>query len=247
MDSVRVAVMSSSSQPAPSRRIHEEILLLGLDDDKGKVEARASSTLTYALAGAVVAELCLLGDLTLKHERKKVFVQANATGGTGDPVLDDCLGTIRVAKRRKQAKDWIAFFASKHQLRHRVADELVQKGILDRVEGKILFLFRSRRYPESDPRPERLITERLRDAIFDDAASIDDRTAVLVSLAHAAKLLPIKFPKRDLRRRKAHIEAIARGDAAGTATRAAIEAAEALGAAIAASTAAAAAAAASSS
>jgi golgi phosphoprotein 3 len=239
--------MTSSRPPATPLRIHEEILLLALDDDKGKVEGRASSTLAYALAGAAVAELCLSGAVSLKHERNKVFLQANATGGTRDPILDDLLGMIRVAKRRKQAKDWIASMARKPQLRHRVADELAKKGIVERVEGKLLLLFPTRRYPETDPRPERLITERLREAIFEDAASIDDRTAVLVSLAHAAKLLPIKFPKRDLRRRKAHIEAITRGQAAGNATRAAIEAAEALSAAIAASTAAAAAAAASSS
>ncbi len=81
-------------------------------------------------------------------------------------------------------------------------------------------------YPEVDPRPEKALIERPRDAIFTEKRNVDARTAILVALAESVDLLRIPFSKKELRPRKQRIRQLAEGALSGDATKAAIEAAQ---------------------
>jgi hypothetical protein len=205
--------------------LHEQILLLVLRDEEGTL---APGTMyQYAIAGAMVAELLLQDRIRIETHKKKSMIEVASRERLGDELLDEALERMATAKRRATMQTWVSRLAGTKKLHHRVAQQLCRRGVLRAAEGKVLLLFTRQVYPEVDPRPEQKLLVRLREAIFGDAAQIEPRTAVLLSLAHGAQLLPVVFDKRELKRRKDRLEQITRGDLTGQATREAIEAMQA--------------------
>ncbi len=203
----------------------EQILLLALRDEKGTI-AFTANLFAYALGGAILTELALSERIRISEDRTKLVGLLNATP-LGDPVVDDCLQAIATSKRRRSAGTWVSRFAHVRKLKHRIAEGLCRKGVLRNAEDQILLVFKRKVYPTIDPEPERALVERLREAIFGDGASIDPRVAAATALAHAAQMLPVAFPRKELRRRKARLDAIVRGDRIGGATRDAVREAQA--------------------
>jgi len=202
----------------------EEIMLLALHDEEGTIEM--GSMYAYAIGGAVLAELLMRDRVHLDSSKKRSVHLVNAKP-LGDPLLDDCLTKIQESRKQAAAQTWVANFANLKDLKHRLAMRLCDRGILRADEDKILLLFSRRIYPEVDPKPEKEMAERLRQAIFTEDDHLDTRTVVLVSLAHSAGLLKMVFDKKDLKGRTERIERIINGDATGQATKQAIEAVQA--------------------
>jgi hypothetical protein len=202
----------------------EEVLLLALRDDAGTIPM--GSMYSYAVAGAIVAELALRERITVEKVKRSQLVQLVDERPTGDPLLDDAQARIRKAKRRASVTSWVGRLAQAKS-RDRVAQKLVQRGILRRVEGRVLVFFPRKTWPTANPRPEARIIERLRRAIF-DGETPDARTAVLIGLVFPSGLLGHVFEKRELRGRKKHIQQISAGsypaDVTSQAVKAAIEA-----------------------
>jgi len=211
--------------PSHSLLLTEEILLLALKDEKGTVHATTNWKL--ALGGAVLAELILGEHVTIVSEGrggKKKMVELARRKRPGNEVLDEAFRKVRDAGRRAQARTWVQRFSGMKHLRDRVAGGLCRRRILRADEDKVLFIFTRKIYPERDPAPEQALVARMRDAILSDDAEVEARTAIIVSLAHAAGLLKASLDRKELRARKARIKAITSGDIAGGATRAEIEA-----------------------
>lgn len=190
----------------PDLRLHEEILLLALHDDKGTI----STTSSYALAmgGAILAELLLGERVIIEPHRKHGLVTLKDTRQLGDRILDESLERVRTAKRRAAPATWVSRFCGTKKLRQRVSEALVHKGILRAEEGRVLLVFPRTTYPTSNPRPEWDIVQRLRDAIFSDAGDVDPRTAVLAGIAHATSMLAPVFGRKEIKARKRRIEAL---------------------------------------
>ena len=201
--------------------LHEELMLLALRDDEGTVFA--GSLYQYALGGAVLAEL-MMGHRIEVEDSKKKLVNLVSPEPFGDALIDECLERVATAKRRASLSTWATRFSTTKKLKERVARQLCRRGILKEDEKKVLLIFTQKIYPEVDPGPERGLLRRLRDAIFTDTARVDPRTAVLVSLAHAADMLKRVFDKRELRERKQRIKKITAGEMTGKATKEAIDA-----------------------
>ena len=205
--------------------LHEEVMLLALRDEEGTV---ASGTMyQYAIGAAVLAELLLNERLTVEQIRKRKLVNLVSSMPLGDPLIDECLEKIGRAKRRAALQTWVSRFAGVKNLKHRVARRLCDRGILRASEDKILLIFTRKIYPEINPEPERELIERLRQAIFTDIEDIDSRTMILVSLAKSVGLLKVVFDKKELKRRKARIERIIKGEITGKAAAEAIQAMQA--------------------
>lgn len=202
----------------------EEILLLALHDTKGTTGFE--SMYTYAVGGAILSELLMSRRIELDSSKKKLVHVINQKP-LRDALLNDCLLEVHKAKKAKSAETWVSKFAGVKDLKHRLAIQLCDRGILKADRDKILLLFSRRIYPEIDPRPERELIERLRDAIFSETDGLDPRTVVLVALADSASLLPLVFDKKDLKNRKDRIARIVSGDLAAQATKEAIEAIQA--------------------
>lgn len=205
--------------------LHEEILLLALRDEEGTTAA--GSMYAYALGGAILAELLLRDRVAIEQVKKSALVVMKTATQTGEPVLDEALERIRTARRRAAARTWVYRFGQTPKLRVRVAERLRQKGILKVAEDRVLWIFSRRVYPALDPGPERRIVERLRTVILSDDPAPDDRTALLASLAAAARLLEGVLDRTERKARKARIKRLAKGQVAGQETAATIEAVQA--------------------
>ncbi len=205
--------------------LHEEIMLLALRDEEGTI---ASGTMyQYAIGAAVLSELLLNKRIAVGESRRKELVNLISSHPLGEPLIDQCLEKISNAKRRASLQTWVLRFSGVKNLKHRVARQLCERGILRADEDKILLLFTRKTYPEVNPEPERKLIERLRQAIFTDSRDIDPRTVVLVSLANSTGLLKVVFDKKELKGRKARIKEIIDGDITGKAAKEAIEAMQA--------------------
>jgi Golgi phosphoprotein 3 len=205
--------------------LHEEVMLLALRDEEGTI---ASGTMyQYAIGAAILAELLLNQRIALDETRKKKLVNLISSTPLGEPLIDQCLEKISNTKRRASLQTWVSRFAGVKNLKHRVARQLCERGILRAAEDTILLLFARKIYPEVNPEPERKLIERLRQAIFTDSRDIDPRTVVLVSLANSTGLLKIVFDKKKLKGRKARIEEIINGEITGKAAKEAIQAMQA--------------------
>ena len=215
---------SHHSEPSDllSLPLHEELLLLMLRDEQGTIAPGAMEAQT--LAGALFGELMLRGRIDVLEQGRRTVVSVLDPSPTGDDILDECLGLVSAAKRAHNVQHWIGRFAGVRDLKQRVAGPLVAAGVLALERDRVLFLFPRTRYPEVNHGPEGEIVSRLWQAIFGGGEIDDPRTAVLVSLAHAAGVLPLVFDPRDLKRRRARIDAISSGDLVGPATRQAIQA-----------------------
>ncbi len=201
--------------------LHEELMLLALRDEEGTI---APGTMyQHAIAGAILSELMLRGRIGIDETGRKKLAKVLDTKPTGAPLLDECLARIAEDKPRS-LETWVGKFAAIKDLKHRVAERLCDRGILREEEGKILIVFSRRTYPETDPRPEKEIVDRLREAIFTDTRDVDPRTVVLISLANNAEILRVVFDKKELRQRKQRIEQLVNGEIIGRAAKEAIEA-----------------------
>ncbi len=203
---------------------YEEIMLLALRDEEGTVAAD-DTAFAYTLGGSLLAELLLMGRISVDEaKKKKKLVNLDSSTPTGDPLLDECLEKLRNAKRRGSLNTWVSRFAGIKKLKHRAAQQLCRRGILRLDEGKVLLLFRRKIYPELDPGPEREVVERLRAAIFTETDQLDPRTVVLVALADKAGVLKNAFDKKELKARKKRIERIGEGSLTAAAVKEVVEA-----------------------
>ena len=204
--------------------LHEEVMLLALRDEEGTI---ASGTMyQYAIGAAILAELLLNRRIVIDESRKKLVNLISSTP-LGEPLIDQCLEKIGNAKRRASLQTWVSRFTGAKNLKHRVAQQLCDRGILRATEESILLLFTRKVYPELNPIPEKKLVERLRQAIFTDTRDLDPRTIVLVSLADSTGLLKIVFDKKELKGRKARIKEISNGEITGKAVKEAIQAMQA--------------------
>lgn len=191
--------------------LHEEVLLLCLHDEKGTL---TNDTVTYGMAGGLLAELMLAGRIAI-DDTKKARVSVVDPTPTGKPEIDAALSRIAEDDKSRKMTDWVSKLAVK-ALRERSVDRLCDAGILRREQSRVLWIFDRTRYPEANPDPEQDILDRLREAVRRDG-EVDPRTAALVSIANGMSLLKQALSKDELKQRKARIEQIAAGQASGKA------------------------------
>ncbi len=181
----------------------EEIVLLTLDDETGRSIGRQGLAASIALAGAVMMELALAGRLDTDRDRMVLLDRAP----TGDAVLDAGLALLAEARDSRGALMLLA--REEAGLRPAVLAALVTRGLLKRVDGRILLVFPERRYPKPQDRPEpREVRARLIRSIATDDIP-DPREALLLGLARATALLPILLPPELLAARQERIGLLA--------------------------------------
>jgi len=205
--------------------LHEEIMLLALRDKEGTVFS--GTMYNFAIGGAVLAELLMKKRIDVEAVKKRRYARVLSPAPVGDPLIDECLAKLAGAKKRAQLQTWVSRFANMKNLKHRVAGQLAKRWILRVDEDKVLGIFTRKIYPEVDPKPEREMIERLREAVFGETQNIDPRTVVLLSLANSAQLLKLVFDRKLVKGRKARIERIVNGELTGKATQEAIQAMQA--------------------
>ena len=204
--------------------LHQEVILLALRDAKGSF---SGGMYIYSVAGAMLSEL-LLQQRIIANDDEKQTIAVIDDSKTGCQILDELLSEIDQSEKHKGMQDWVYHAACMKNLNHRIAESLCDKGILEKVVGKILFIFSRTVYPEIEGSYEDAIRRRMADVMFQEKAKADSRTGVLIALAHHGGLMTYNFAPDELTQHQARIEEVAKGQhlAAG-ATQATIEAVQA--------------------
>jgi hypothetical protein len=183
----------------------EEILLLMLDDQSGRLQERAAPSGDYAVAGAVIAELALAG--RIDTDPKRLFVVDPTS--TGDALQDRALAQIVAAAAPGDSRFWIETLAADaDDYREILFERLVGKGILKRVEGRFLWVFPERRYPQISDKEEREVKARIMGVLFKDEIP-DPRDSLLIGLCRAAGLFPLLLSGQELDRVQPRIDQVA--------------------------------------
>jgi len=189
----------------------EEIFLFALDDREGSIKPLPVSALEYVLPGALLMELAFLNriDTDLKS------LQIADRQSTGNALLDDVLRQIGQKNEPQPIAYWLAHFAGQaKQIQERVLEQLIAKGVLKIENKKILWVFKTRRYPMIDNREIKEVTARLRGLILSDEIP-DPRDAVLISLVDACRLFDDLFSDEEYERVQPRIKALAKLDLIG--------------------------------
>ena len=160
--------------------IAEDLLLLLLDDEKGKLTS--TSYPHTVLGGAVLLELALAGAVEVRKEGawRSAKVHPTGTPAPEDAVLTRALATI--GERPRTAQDLVNRLGK--GLKQTLADRLVAAGMLERREDRVLGLFPRTRWPVADAAHEDDVRRRL-SAVLVQGLTPDERTAALVALLHA--------------------------------------------------------------
>ncbi|MDA1071908.1 MAG: GPP34 family phosphoprotein [Proteobacteria bacterium] len=193
--------------------VAEEMLLLVLDDKSGTFITEPDININYALAGAVLADLALKG--RIEADPDKLFVLDPKP--TGDAVQDAVLARIAEADEVQDTAYWVAEIGQRgEEVREHLLSRLVERGILKRVEEKVLWVFETRRYPTIDGREEHEVKKRIMDTLLSEGTP-SHKDAVIVSLADACSLFRQMLADRELENLRSRIESIADSETIGVA------------------------------
>ncbi len=171
------------------------------------------SAADVVLAGAALMELALRNQVNTDLERLMV-VNAKPTG---DDILDDVLIRLAAAGAglsTAAALECITVNAGKY--REKALRHLVARGILREENGRLLWVFHSRRYPVVNDRERREVKARLRHILLTDEIP-DPRDVVLICLIDACGLLGLVLTPEEFARTKTRVALLSRLDLIGQA------------------------------
>ncbi|WP_406636048.1 GPP34 family phosphoprotein [Pseudarthrobacter quantipunctorum] len=149
--------MNAETPQAVELSLPQAFLLLATDDKDGKPEVPVFALRT-TVAGAILAELDLLGAIGLegKHVR--------ATGTTPETELQHELELIRGKSRPHSPRRWVSMLEGRAQTQ-RIYEQMAAAGMVEHAGEKHLGRFRAVRYPEKDHAPEAALLEKIRTAL----------------------------------------------------------------------------------
>lgn len=173
----------------------EKYLLIALDDDKGNF-VNDSIHLHYGFAGAILLELALREKIEVFGER--VVLKDHTT--EKEIALNKAIEFLEVEGGVK-TKDLVSKLAKKaSEFKNDTLQKLINKGVLERKEGKILWIFPNDKYPTHNLLPENRLRQRLNDVVLHDKKP-DSEDIMLLSLINVSGLTKEAF--RDAEDRKA--------------------------------------------
>ncbi|MEV0616577.1 GPP34 family phosphoprotein [Nonomuraea sp. NPDC050404] len=170
--------------------IVEDLMLLMLDDETGTPSG--AGTLHYALGGAVLVELALLGRVETDGGGPWLNgpkVRPAGDGPLPDPLLQSAYD--KVAERTQRVQPLLLDIGA--GLWKLMIDRLVERGLIRRESRRVLGLFRTTRLPSDDPRHEAELRRKIR-AVLEDGETPDPRTAAVIALLSSSGTLPALRP-----------------------------------------------------
>ena len=172
--------------------IAEELLLVALDPDKGTVPLAAQSYVKVGLAGALLAELAIAGNLDIKDARV-----VPAGGTPPDRFLAEVLATISSGTQREKAKSAVQKLDKRvGGVWNRLIDRMVAAGTVGEEKNG---LFRPTHHPVLDRPVHDSVLAAVRAAAAGDGP-IAPRLEVLLALTGPCCLLGRVAPDRSSRR-----------------------------------------------
>jgi hypothetical protein len=194
----------------------EEILLLGLDDEKGSSRIMVPH---HSLAAAVLTDLAEAGAVALEGGK----VVPVATAPPAHPVLARALAAVADDPEHRDPRSGVPRLArALEPVLATVAAPLVERGVLGEERRTFLGLPAGTRYPERDPRPERALRERLHRVLV-EGAEPSGHDALLVGLLRTLNLVDASVAKEHRRAARARAKEVADRGVAGGAVQQAVQ------------------------
>jgi hypothetical protein len=129
--------------------LHESVLLLGLDDEKGHFHSTLAY-LNYGFAAAILMDLILAERIVLEDKKLKVATNALTT----NKILNEELERLYKAKKPPKVTAWLHNMVQRNsKVFKKCIDGLIQQGILKMVKKKVLWIFRLNVTPASTWNP----------------------------------------------------------------------------------------------
>lgn len=202
-----------------SLTISEELLLLSMDDEKGKLVSPSMDGLAYTLAGAVLFELMLMGKIEVDDDKVVTW----PIHPLGDPTLDMAITRFAKKDKVKKLSYWIGQIGrDSSKIKKILIEKLIALGALRKEERQFLWTFKYNRYPTDDSRIEDRIRLHLFESLFGER-TIDTRDYVLLTLIGTARLEKVVFPEDKAEEAKELIADLKKDDAIGSAVSSAIK------------------------
>jgi hypothetical protein len=173
----------------------EQFALIALNDEKGRFESD-TTYLNNGLAGATLLELGLQNRIDWSKENLRVVDDTPLE----DPILNQALQAIK-SDKPASISHWIGVLnANSSGLKSATLKKLQDKGIIEKHEGKTLWIFSYNTYPTKNEQPENKIRERLHDIIV-GARNPEPVDAMLLGLIDVCQLRKEAFRTKDERKR----------------------------------------------
>ena len=189
----------------------EDIILLLLDDDTGKLASIDLMTLNYAMAGAVLMDLALRNKIDTDLES---LIVADSTP-TGLQMLDTYLDKISSENKENNTRYWLTELSNYgEEVVDSALNMLVEKKILKTEEKKILWVIGTRVYPMVDDKEEKEVKRRIVDLLMSDQIPTP-QDVVLVSLMDTCSLFTTILSSKEVERLSSRIEQIRKLDLIG--------------------------------
>jgi hypothetical protein len=199
--------------------LSQDLILLALNPQTGKTRFSWYSALEYGLVGSLLLDLVLQGKLEIDNDNRVIGAIA---GNTGDEFLDRHLNEVLASSRPRTARFWITRWRRRYRwFQPVVLQNLVDLGVLERQEQRILGLFPTQRYFLTDESIQREIVQQVRAAVL-EGIGLDSRMAALISLMQASHLTDAVFRPEERPEARSRTKAIAEGELVGKAVSKAI-------------------------
>jgi hypothetical protein len=185
-------------EPAVLRRLGEDLLLLAVRPDSGRIAT--AQRITYGLMGSELVRLAALRRIDIVRNRIVVL----RTGVTGDAELDAALRSITGARRPPSARSWVG--RPRRGIRDAYLARLAATGAL---QGQVGGFMSATRWTIGAPERAQDARARL-DAIAGSTGPVDITQTAFGGLARAAGLDRFLYPRfsdRPWRRRLAEVAA----------------------------------------
>lgn len=189
--------------------VTEDMLLLTLQRDGGRLPKHSRMTLRSALTGSALLDLELAGRIDTDLERLEVVDPTP----TGKPFLDPVLEQVANSDKAGDIWGWLQTLAPGHgdAIRERTLESLVEQNILAHKPGG-LFGPRYRRTGETDAR------ERIAGVLFSEDEIPDPQDIALICIADACDLLHSLFRKKQLKKTAGRLQQLRKMDLVGGGT-----------------------------
>ena len=202
----------------------EELFLLALHEEKGKIHDAVAMAVHYGLGGALLADLALHSMIEIDSKGKVCVLDSVPTG---DEILDEAYLKIKESSKLFKVRHWVEEFSDNiRKLQKRLAENLVVKGILKQEEQRYLWVIPYEAYPQVDASAKYWLKNFLREVLL-TGIKADEHAIVLLSLIRACGMLQFIVTRDEQKVARRKIELLTHDEEIGKAVRDAIEMIEA--------------------
>jgi hypothetical protein len=188
--------------------LHQEMLLLAVNDE-GDIEFTAgTSTFRLAFVGACLIELALKDKIEVDPEEVRVISRDT----DGDATLDLVMERLSEHNTPQRLRFWLSHLQEDFQEITRLTlKSLCDQGILKSEESRFLWVLSSRKYPVIDGAEKKEAKLRIMETLLGDSIPSPE-DSVLIGLARVGGLLEAFLSTSEIARLEGRLEQVSNLD-----------------------------------